>query len=562
MEPTRILLVDDDQTSRMILRRLLAPQGYQVLEADSGEAALERFREDLPHVVLLDVVMPGIDGIQTAREMKAIAGGTYVPIFMLTALSDEKMLAYALEAGADDYIAKPYSRPVLEARLRAALRGRALFGELNSQKLRLEDLRAQTEREQETAARLLGGMFRSSALENSCVRFASTPLERFNGDLLLAGRTPGGAFRIMLGDFAGHGLTAAIGALPIAEAFQSSCQRGQPVETMLRDANLKLRSILPRDLFLAVCVVEVEPNKRTAAIWNAGMPTVFVRGARGGIKAEAPSRMIPLGVLTQLPGTEALVESLEPGDRLYLYSDGFIEANDPFQNEFTDALLRQLLAREGEGSRFDAVVAAHEAHVDGTPLSDDTTLVELTYLPQLFDLGAEPELVSRNHLELGAEALRGSDPMAILDAWLTGIPSIASQRTSIGTITTELLTNAIDHGLLGLDSRLKGGPGGFGVYYEERERRLAALTRGWVRLELGVESVGANYRLNLMVEDSGRGFDPRRLEPTPPEGQLFGRGLGLVRSLCRDLRVVSPGNRTEAVYEWSAADATRLPRTA
>jgi serine phosphatase RsbU (regulator of sigma subunit) len=111
--------------------------------------------------------------------------------------------------------------------------------------------------------------------------------------------------------------------------------------------------------------------------------------------------MIPLGVLTQLPGSEVRVESLELGDRIYLYSDGFIEANDPFQNDFTDGLLRQLLARDGEGSRFDAVVAAHEAHVDGTPLSDDTTLVELTYLPELFESGAEPELVSRNHLELG-----------------------------------------------------------------------------------------------------------------------------------------------------------------
>jgi anti-sigma regulatory factor (Ser/Thr protein kinase) len=152
--------------------------------------------------------------------------------------------------------------------------------------------------------------------------------------------------------------------------------------------------------------------------------------------------------------------------------------------------------------------------------------------------------------------------MGIVDAWLTGIPSIASQRTTIGTITTELLTNAVDHGLLGLDSCLKAGPGGFGAYYEERERRLQALTRGVVRVELGVECVGSNYRLNLMVEDSGRGFDPRRLEALAPEGQLFGRGLTLVRSLCRDLRVVSPGNRTEVVYEWSAADATLLARTA
>lgn len=560
MEPARVLLVDDDQASRMILSRLLVKQGFAVIEADCGEKALELFRERLPDVVLLDVVMPGIDGVQTAREMKLIAGATFVPILMLTAVADDATLTRALEAGADDYLPKPYSRPVLEARLRAALRARALFGQIDAQRKRLEDFRAQAEREQETAARLLTGMFRSSALDNACVRYWSSPLERFNGDLLLAGRTPAGAYRLMLGDFAGHGLTAAIGALPIADAFQNACRRGQPVESMLREANLRLRSILPRDLFLAVCVIEMDPTKRAAAIWNAGMPTVLIRGINGGLKGEAPSRMIPLGVLTQLPQAEVVVQGLEDGDTMVLYSDGFIEAKDPFENEFGEGLLRELLGRGAGGSRFDAVVAAHAAHVDGTPLSDDTTLVEVRYSRALFEVTNEPEFVSRFHLDLGPSALQSTDPMAIVDGWLSGIPAVCTQRTAIGTIAVELLTNAIDHGLLDLDSRLKVGPGGFAAYYAERERRLAALTRGWARIEVNVESLGTIFRATVVVEDSGRGFDPRRVATVAPEGQLFGRGLALLRSMCRDLRVVSPGNRTEAVYEWPAAEADRLAR--
>lgn len=114
-----ILAVDDEPQIRRVLRTTLSAQGYTILEAKSGEEALETIRRDRADLVLLDVNLPGISGLETCREIRASSD---VPIIMLTVRNAESDKVQALDAGADDYVVKPFGSDELMARIRAALR--------------------------------------------------------------------------------------------------------------------------------------------------------------------------------------------------------------------------------------------------------------------------------------------------------------------------------------------------------------------------------------------------------------------------------------------------------
>ena len=119
MNPSSILIVDDEPQIRRVLRTIISSNGYSVIEARSGEEALEKIRDERPDLVLLDVNLPGISGLETCREIRHSAD---IPIIMLTVRNSERDKVQALDAGADDYVLKPFGAEELLARIRAALR--------------------------------------------------------------------------------------------------------------------------------------------------------------------------------------------------------------------------------------------------------------------------------------------------------------------------------------------------------------------------------------------------------------------------------------------------------
>jgi two-component system KDP operon response regulator KdpE len=119
MSTAKILVVDDEPQIRRMLRTTLTASGYQVADARCGEDALQMFREYLPDLVIMDLNMPGIGGLECCRELRADSD---VPIVILTVRNAERDKVEALDAGADDYICKPFGMNELLARIRAALR--------------------------------------------------------------------------------------------------------------------------------------------------------------------------------------------------------------------------------------------------------------------------------------------------------------------------------------------------------------------------------------------------------------------------------------------------------
>jgi two-component system, OmpR family, response regulator MprA len=118
--PVRVLIIDDDRALRDALRRALGLSGYEIDTAASGEAGLERIAEQRPDAVLLDVGLPGVDGLETCRRLRA--AGDRIPVLMLTARDAIEDRIDGLDAGADDYLVKPFDVGELKARLRALLR--------------------------------------------------------------------------------------------------------------------------------------------------------------------------------------------------------------------------------------------------------------------------------------------------------------------------------------------------------------------------------------------------------------------------------------------------------
>lgn len=119
MTSATILIVDDEPQIRRVMRTTLASEGYTVVEAKNGEEALETLRRAHPGLILLDVNLPGISGLDACREIRQTSD---VPVIMLTVRNTERDKVSALDAGADDYVVKPFGAPELLARIRAALR--------------------------------------------------------------------------------------------------------------------------------------------------------------------------------------------------------------------------------------------------------------------------------------------------------------------------------------------------------------------------------------------------------------------------------------------------------
>ncbi|WP_313431609.1 response regulator, partial [Pseudomonas sp.] len=121
-----VLVAEDSAVDRLLLAQIVRRQGHRVFTAENGEQAVALFAEQRPQLVLLDALMPVMDGFEAARQIKTLAGEALVPIIFLTSLSEEDALVRCLEAGGDDFMAKPYSAVILAAKIRAMDRLRRL----------------------------------------------------------------------------------------------------------------------------------------------------------------------------------------------------------------------------------------------------------------------------------------------------------------------------------------------------------------------------------------------------------------------------------------------------
>jgi len=144
--PPRILIVDDNATNVKVLQTRLASEGYEVITAADGEEGLASARQQLPDLILLDVMMPKLDGFEVCRRLRADAEFPFTPIVMVTAMADAKDVIAGLEAGGDEYLTKPIDQAALAARVRSMLRIKRLHDEVQTLAAEVKEWNASLER--------------------------------------------------------------------------------------------------------------------------------------------------------------------------------------------------------------------------------------------------------------------------------------------------------------------------------------------------------------------------------------------------------------------------------
>jgi DNA-binding response OmpR family regulator len=160
-----ILIVDDDRTMRSLLNLAMEEEGYQVAEAENGEQCLSEYTHFQPDLILLDAVMPDIDGFTCCQKIRSLPGGDRIPILMITVLDDQESVEQAFEAGATDYITKPIYWSVLSQRVRRLLSDKQAGLELAAVKKKLCQQQAWSELMSTILEQLVSGNWSSKAIQ-------------------------------------------------------------------------------------------------------------------------------------------------------------------------------------------------------------------------------------------------------------------------------------------------------------------------------------------------------------------------------------------------------------
>lgn len=366
-----ILVVDDLPENIDVLKGLLHAD-YTIRPAIRGAIALKAVHvEPLPDLILLDVMMPGMNGYEVCRQLKNDKRTQEIPIIFVTAKSEESDELLGLELGAVDYITKPISPPIVRARVKAHIA-------LREAQNKLEERNRTLLAERELIESIILKMRADDLLDDRHLRYLVAPVEDTAGDMLLAAFAADGRQFVLLGDFTGHGLPAAVGSPLVAYIFHTMATQGCPGETMMREINQQLYAKLPINIFFAASLIEVSADRRTIKAFNAGLPdSLLMRGC--AITQRVLSQTPALGILGQLNFAESMtVLSTEPGDRFYIFSDGIVEFGSDHGEMFGQERLEACLIRVVQSSSsLNQVLEDLQGWGRITDYKDDITLVEI-----------------------------------------------------------------------------------------------------------------------------------------------------------------------------------------
>ena len=568
-----LLIVDDAAANAMRLAAVARELGHDAILAGDGQEAIEKFKASSPDLIFMDIMMPGMDGITAARRIRELPTDKWTPIVFFSALDQMQDIVRGLEAGGDDYLVKPASSRILRAKINSYARILALQREVQANAEELQNWRLEAEEQSRLGAHVMSRLTDAAGLRDPMIRHFNMPADTFSGDLLCAARAPGEVLNVLLADAAGHGLAAALSAMPLTQAFYSMSAKGFPLPSIAEELNRKLKSILPPDRFVAATLAAIDVRNQTVEVWNGGNPDALFINTRGKVAMQWASNHPPLGILpdTLFSGMTETVVFHEPGD-LVLCSDGLTEAENPAGGWFAlDGVCAALSQAQGCEARCARLLQGVNDHLAGQPGRDDISalMVSVPIDRRRQIRSAAPTPAPAHHgplaewrlaLSFGAEELRYLDVVPAVLSFATQIQALRPHQGTLFLIFSELFNNALDHGLLGLDSATKSWIGGFELYMRQRGARLAGLHGGRIDIAFHLHQEKSRAVLDISLADSGPGFDFEKCPGALGSGEdtgnelAYGRGIALVKHLCE--QVVYSGNGNQVWVRYGVSDLT------
>jgi serine phosphatase RsbU (regulator of sigma subunit) len=382
-----VLVVDDNDDKRFLLRRIL-DKNFTVLEAGDGVSALTKISEALPDVVLLDVLMPELDGFEICRRMKSDPGTAEIPVLFVSMLDPDQHSVEGLDLGGEDFISWPVNASELVARIHARIRSYRPLNELRSvveeQSRQLEEDRrreAETEFELEQARRVQQRFVTNVFPQQRGLVFAHEyrPSRMVGGDMFDVVAVDKDKIALMMADVSGHGLAAALLTSVAKVLFRTGAEQCPEPAKLLRWLNRQISSYLATGEFLTVFLALWNAKTRYFSYAGAGHPPALLFAP--GDRAVERLHVSP-GIVGVMPDGEFPAGSvrLSPRQRIVCYTDGITEATNGREELFGEDGLAGACARWA-GAPIAQMVENLFREVDrflaGEPQRDDQAMLAL-----------------------------------------------------------------------------------------------------------------------------------------------------------------------------------------
>jgi sigma-B regulation protein RsbU (phosphoserine phosphatase) len=380
--PARIMVVDDVEVNRDLLSRRLQRMGHVVTTANDGQEALDLTRDPSWDLIMLDVMMPVLDGIGALTALKASEATRHIPVIMISANTELETVVKCIELGAEDYLPKPFDPVLLRARVGASLEKKRLRDREQARSRRMQ-------KELEVGARIQRDFLPESLPTVPGYEFAARfePAREVGGDFYDAFRLPDGAVALVLGDVCDKGVGAALFMALFRSLIRavSASQIGSHTVEMLEQRVLHAVTVTNdyianthgrANMFATLFVGALDPATGTIAYVNGGHEPPRVVRANGTVRTMLPPTGPAVGMLPEIPFTAGTIV-LQPGETLLVLTDGITESRAPngmlFGDDATDALLTA--PADSAEILLDRVLDAVHAHAAGDPAADDVTLL-------------------------------------------------------------------------------------------------------------------------------------------------------------------------------------------
>ncbi|CAL1239916.1 PP2C family protein-serine/threonine phosphatase [Candidatus Methylocalor cossyra] len=389
----KILIAEDEAVSRHLLQRYLERLGFQVVAAADGAEAWRRFEADDFAIVISDWLMPEMDGLDLIRRIRAHPSRGYVYTILVTVKFEKRDLVAAMEAGADDFITKPFDPEELRVRVRAGQR----VVELESALFRsLEELKQAHLREMETGARIQKALLQGYPPHippGLRVAACTLPSEHIDGDFYDFYLHHHRCLDILVGDVMGKGVPAALLGAGIKYSFARAL--GRLMVSLERDrlpepeeiVSLVHAEMTPQfirlESFATLCYARFDLDRHFVTFVDCGHPKTLHFRAQTRVVETLQGENLPLG-FTEQEIYRQVARPFDLGDVFVFYSDGLTEAQNHAGDFFEAGRLAELVARHGELDPADLIERIRDevaAFSDATTFTDDLTCVVVKIEP-------------------------------------------------------------------------------------------------------------------------------------------------------------------------------------
>lgn len=373
----KILVVDDYKMNRELLVSYLGRKNHHVIEAESGDEALDVCRQMAPDLILMDIMMPGLNGYETVKAIRELEKEVHIPIIFVSAIKAEDGMKEAVSSGGDDYISKPVNFEILDAKISSHARVLEINTQLNKAVKELQGYNRKLYEEQCLVEHIFSHALNNSCFDPEFLNYRNRPCELFDGDVILAERSGKGDLYVLVADFTGHGLHAAVGALPVCQVFFTMARKGLDIQSIVNEINKNLNMLFPPNMFMCASVMQMDQNAENLKIWIGGMPVTVLRNQKTGENRILQSQHMPLGILKEEEFDDAIEEiALSGAEKLYLLSDGIVETKNADNIEYgVDRFISKL--SEAHDDILDVVFDDVDDFRGDLVQQDDLTLVEV-----------------------------------------------------------------------------------------------------------------------------------------------------------------------------------------